>query len=79
MLRSAAAADIEVIAELRATAMRPDLERLGRYDEYVRYAREGRRGTPAQRVEHEGVHALADLSDHGRDRPHRALSPSGPG
>lgn len=28
------AADIEVIAELRATVMRADLERLGRYDEH---------------------------------------------
>ncbi|WP_413105448.1 hypothetical protein [Streptomyces sp. Inha503] len=31
VLRSAVAADIEVIAELRATVMRTDLERLGRY------------------------------------------------
>ncbi len=34
MLRSAAAPDIEMIAELRATVMRADLERLGRYDEH---------------------------------------------
>ncbi|MFJ9033791.1 GNAT family N-acetyltransferase [Streptomyces sp. NPDC102274] len=34
MLRSATATDIEVIAELRATVMRADLERLGRYDEH---------------------------------------------
>ncbi|MEU3510549.1 GNAT family N-acetyltransferase [Streptomyces longwoodensis] len=33
-LRSAVAADVEVIAELRATVMRADLERLGRYDDY---------------------------------------------
>ncbi|MFF3465308.1 GNAT family N-acetyltransferase [Streptomyces sp. NPDC001984] len=33
-LRSAGTADIEVIAELRATVMRADLERLGRYDEH---------------------------------------------
>lgn len=33
-LRSAVAADVEVIAELRATVMRADLERLGRYDEH---------------------------------------------
>ncbi|MFF3212519.1 GNAT family N-acetyltransferase [Streptomyces sp. NPDC002886] len=33
-LRSAVAADVEVIAELRAVVMRPDLERLGRYDEH---------------------------------------------
>jgi GNAT superfamily N-acetyltransferase len=33
-LRSAQAADVEVIAELRATVMRADLERLGRYDEH---------------------------------------------
>ncbi|MEU5481563.1 GNAT family N-acetyltransferase [Streptomyces mirabilis] len=32
-LRSAEQADVEVIAELRATVMRPDLERLGRFDE----------------------------------------------
>lgn len=33
-LRSAVAADIEPIAELRARVMRADLERLGRYDEH---------------------------------------------
>ncbi|OON82553.1 GNAT family N-acetyltransferase [Streptomyces tsukubensis] len=33
-LRAASAADVEVIAELRATVMRADLERLGRYDEH---------------------------------------------
>lgn len=33
-LRPAVVADIEVIAELRATVMRADLERLGRYDEH---------------------------------------------
>ncbi|MEV4974108.1 GNAT family N-acetyltransferase [Streptomyces scopuliridis] len=32
-LRAAGAADVEMIAELRATVMRPDLERLGRFDE----------------------------------------------
>ncbi|WP_327655514.1 GNAT family N-acetyltransferase [Streptomyces sp. NBC_00483] len=32
-LRAATAADVEPIAELRAVVMRPDLERLGRYDE----------------------------------------------
>ncbi|MFJ4890080.1 GNAT family N-acetyltransferase [Streptomyces sp. NPDC088788] len=31
-LRPAVAADVEVLAELRATVMRADLERLGRYD-----------------------------------------------
>jgi GNAT superfamily N-acetyltransferase len=31
-LRAATTADVEVIAELRAAVMRPDLERLGRYD-----------------------------------------------
>jgi GNAT superfamily N-acetyltransferase len=34
VLRPAGAADVEVIAELRATVMRADLERLGRYDEH---------------------------------------------
>ncbi|WP_229884854.1 MULTISPECIES: GNAT family N-acetyltransferase [Streptomyces] len=34
-LRPAVPADIEVIAELRATVMRADLERLGRYDEHL--------------------------------------------
>ncbi|WP_042435501.1 GNAT family N-acetyltransferase [Streptacidiphilus anmyonensis] len=34
VLRAAVAADVEVIAELRAQVMRPDLERLGRYDEH---------------------------------------------
>ncbi|RAJ35871.1 L-amino acid N-acyltransferase YncA [Kitasatospora sp. SolWspMP-SS2h] len=33
-LRPATAADLEPLAELRAGAMRPDLERLGRYDEH---------------------------------------------
>jgi GNAT superfamily N-acetyltransferase len=33
-LRSAEPSDVEVIAELRATVMRPDLERLGRFDEH---------------------------------------------
>ncbi|MEW1721827.1 GNAT family N-acetyltransferase [Streptomyces sp. NPDC093109] len=33
-LRPAEEADIEAIAELRATVMRPDLVRLGRYDEH---------------------------------------------
>ncbi|MHB9753550.1 GNAT family N-acetyltransferase [Streptomyces sp. BYX5S] len=32
-LRAAAPEDIETIAELRAVVMRPDLERLGRFDE----------------------------------------------
>ncbi|MFB6620282.1 GNAT family N-acetyltransferase [Streptomyces sp. NPDC085524] len=34
VLRSAEPADVEAIAELRAVVMRPDLERLGRYDEH---------------------------------------------
>lgn len=34
VLRPAVIEDIEVIAELRAAVMRPDLERLGRYDEH---------------------------------------------
>jgi GNAT superfamily N-acetyltransferase len=34
VLRSAAAGDVEKIAELRAVVMRADLERLGRYDEH---------------------------------------------
>ncbi|WP_105972916.1 GNAT family N-acetyltransferase [Streptomyces geranii] len=33
-IRRATAPDIEPLAELRATVMRPDLERLGRYDEH---------------------------------------------
>ncbi|TDU87541.1 putative N-acetyltransferase YhbS [Kribbella voronezhensis] len=33
VLRSAVAGDVEKVAELRAVVMRPDLERLGRYDE----------------------------------------------
>ncbi|WP_372351510.1 GNAT family N-acetyltransferase [Streptomyces sp. KL116D] len=32
-LRPATAADVTAVAEIRAVAMRPDLERLGRYDE----------------------------------------------
>lgn len=34
VLRAAEPTDVEVIAELRATVMRPDLERLGRFDEH---------------------------------------------
>lgn len=34
VLRSAQAADVETIAELRAIVMRADLQRLGRYDEH---------------------------------------------
>lgn len=34
VLRAAVAADVEVIAELRAMVLRADLERLGRYDEH---------------------------------------------
>jgi GNAT superfamily N-acetyltransferase len=34
VLRPAEPADVEAIAELRATVMRPDLERLGRFDEH---------------------------------------------
>jgi GNAT superfamily N-acetyltransferase len=33
-LRPASAADVEAVVELRAVVMRPDLERLGRYDEH---------------------------------------------
>lgn len=33
-LRAAEPTDVEVIAELRAAVMRPDLERLGRFDEH---------------------------------------------
>ncbi|MET7459238.1 GNAT family N-acetyltransferase [Nonomuraea sp. NPDC005501] len=33
-LRPASAADVEAVAELRAVVMRPDLVRLGRYDEH---------------------------------------------
>ncbi|MFI6828534.1 GNAT family N-acetyltransferase [Kribbella sp. NPDC050241] len=34
VLRAAVLEDVEAIAELRAEVMRPDLERLGRYDEH---------------------------------------------
>ncbi len=34
VLRAAVAADVDKLAELRAVVMRPDLERLGRYDEH---------------------------------------------
>jgi GNAT superfamily N-acetyltransferase len=34
VFRSAQPTDVEVIAELRAVVMRPDLERLGRFDEH---------------------------------------------
>ncbi|MFI6685791.1 GNAT family N-acetyltransferase [Streptomyces sp. NPDC050485] len=33
-MRPAESADVEAIAELRAVVMRPDLERLGRFDEH---------------------------------------------
>src|SRR4051794_9392526 len=34
VLRPAVAEDVDKLAELRAVVMRPDLERLGRYDEH---------------------------------------------
>ncbi|GAA2742114.1 GNAT family N-acetyltransferase [Kitasatospora cinereorecta] len=34
-IRPAAAADVEAVAEVRAVVMRPDLERLGRYDGHL--------------------------------------------
>lgn len=33
-IRPASASDVETVAELRAVVMRPDLQRLGRYDEH---------------------------------------------
>lgn len=33
-IRQASVVDVEAVAELRAMVLRPDLERLGRYDEY---------------------------------------------
>ncbi|PYC82151.1 GNAT family N-acetyltransferase [Streptomyces tateyamensis] len=50
-LRVGEPADVEPIAELRAEAMRPDLERLGRYDE----DRVRRRFREAYRPEHTRV------------------------
>ncbi|MEU3491987.1 GNAT family N-acetyltransferase [Kitasatospora cineracea] len=50
-LRPATAADLEPLAELRAAAMRPDLERLGRYDEH----RVRQRLRDAYRPEHTSV------------------------
>lgn len=50
-LRDAATADIEPLAELRAAVMRPDLERLGRYDEH----RVRQRLRDAFRAEHTSV------------------------
>ncbi|MFE0460958.1 GNAT family N-acetyltransferase [Kitasatospora sp. NPDC058965] len=50
-LRAGEPADVEPIAELRAAAMRPDLERLGRYDE----VRVRQRFRDAYRPEHTRV------------------------
>ncbi|MFI1519748.1 GNAT family N-acetyltransferase [Kitasatospora cineracea] len=50
-LRPATAADLEPLAELRAAAMRPDLERLGRYDEH----RVRQRLRDAYRPEHTSI------------------------
>lgn len=46
-LRPATPADVEAIAELRAVVMKPDLERLGRYDE-VRVRQRFRGGFAAE-------------------------------
>lgn len=46
-LRPAVAADVDAIAELRAVVLRPDLERLGRFDE-VRVRQRLRNGFDAQ-------------------------------
>ncbi|QKW18634.1 GNAT family N-acetyltransferase [Kitasatospora sp. NA04385] len=54
-LRPATAADLEPLVELRARAMRPDLERLGRYDEH----RVRQRMRDAYRPEHTRVVELA--------------------
>ncbi|MDG4858740.1 GNAT family N-acetyltransferase [Streptomyces sp. T-3] len=54
-LRPAKAADVEAIAELRAVVMRPDLERLGRFDEH----RVRRRFRDAFSAQHTSV-VLAD-------------------
>jgi GNAT superfamily N-acetyltransferase len=51
LLRAGEPADAEPIADLRAEAMRPDLERLGRYDE----VRVRRRFRDAYRPEHTRV------------------------
>ncbi|MEU5682893.1 GNAT family N-acetyltransferase [Streptomyces venezuelae] len=50
-VRSATTADIEVIVELRAVVMRPDLERLGRFDPH----RVRQRFRDAFRAEHTSV------------------------
>jgi len=47
-LRPAAPADVEPIAELRAIVMRPDLERLGQFDEHR--VRQRLRGSAARRL-----------------------------
>ncbi|WP_409234414.1 GNAT family N-acetyltransferase [Streptomyces sp. PA5.6] len=50
-VRSASTADIEILVELRAVVMRPDLERLGRFDPH----RVRQRFRDAFRAEHTSV------------------------
>jgi GNAT superfamily N-acetyltransferase len=58
-LRPASISDVETIAELRAVVMRPDLDRLGRYDEHrVRQRlRDGFDATHTQVIEVDGAFA----------------------
>ncbi|MEV4561258.1 GNAT family N-acetyltransferase [Kitasatospora sp. NPDC049285] len=70
-LRTATDADVEPIAELRAVVMRPDLERLGRYDpQRVRQRlRDGFSGDHTRIVEVAGFPRLAGCVTVRPDRP----------
>lgn len=59
VMRAAAAADVDVVAELRAVVLRADLERLGRYDERRVHQRLRDRFEPGhtQIIEAEGAFA----------------------
>ncbi|MFJ2558952.1 MULTISPECIES: GNAT family N-acetyltransferase [unclassified Streptomyces] len=58
-LRAATAADVEPVAELRATVMRADLERLGRYDEH----RVRQRLRDSFSTEHTSIIVTAEAAD----------------
>ncbi|MFI6699919.1 GNAT family N-acetyltransferase [Streptomyces sp. NPDC050509] len=69
-LRAATAADVEPVAELRATVMRADLERLGRYDEH----RVRQRLRDSFSTEHTSIIVTAEADDADADAGEGAVA-----
>ena len=77
-LRAVATTDIEPLADLRAVVMRPDLERLGRYDEHRVRQRLRDSLSPRAHLDHPGrrrVRGLHHAPPHRRQAVARALLP----